>query len=167
MRLPSYANNLAQGDAFTFHFNNMESYNLDNLSRSFLSELERCVSITVFSISFADHLVVTIPAKSPEVGDLTVHVNADEVVVHIGQYYHTHFETYTIEAATPGESEKVAAGDAAHFIRDVLEQRVRFRAQFAHGRCLCFSSWYPGKSDGIRRLSGAEEVIEYVWSGRI
>lgn len=145
----------------------MKLDNLNSLSRVFLSELERCVANGMFFARQTDHLIVTIPAKSPEVGDLTVHLDGDEVIVNVGPHYHTHFETYTIEAETPEARELEAAKDAVRFIRDVLDEKVRFRGQFAHGRCLNFSSWYPEKSEGIRRLLGADEVIDYAWSGRV
>jgi hypothetical protein len=42
--------------------------------------------------------------------------------------------------------------------------------QFEAGRCRGSSSWYPersGQSEGLRPLSGVDEIREYVWSHRV
>jgi len=139
----------------------------DHLSCEFLTQLRRVLPDTAFRTALTDGLVVTIPFRCEEVGDITVWLEGGEVTVEIGQLNHTHFRVYTQSAPTPDECERVAAEMAVDYIRDVIEERVRFRVQFAAGRCLASSSWYPEHSDGGLPLPRAEEVREYVWSRRI
>lgn len=142
--------------------------NLDNLSRSFLAELERLVPREVFRTEFSDRLVVTIPARNQDVGDITVWLDADEVTVGIGQIHHTHFEVYAQSPSeTLQEREQAAAERAAQFIHDFMDEKIRVQVQFEHGRCLGGGSWYPELSEPIALMLGADEVREYVWSRRI
>lgn len=142
-------------------------HQLNHLSREFLAMLQRVLPDMVFRTAFTDQLVVTIPFRSQEVGDITVWLDEGEVTVGIGQFHHSHFQVSTQSAPTLDERERVAAEIAANYIRDVIGERVRFRVQFAAGRCLASSSWYPEHSDGGVRLSRAEEVRKFVWLGRI
>jgi len=140
---------------------------LDSLSQRFLSELERFVPQDGFRTEFTDRLVVTIPARDVEVGDVTVWLDGDEVTVGIGKLHHCHFEVYTQTGPTLGEREQAAAESAASYIRDILEDRVHFQVQFEAGRCRGSCSWYPEHSERLRPLSGVDEIREYVWSHRV
>jgi hypothetical protein len=139
---------------------------LDNLSQRFLSELERVVPRDGFRTEFTDRLVVTIPARDGEVGGITVWLDG-EVTVCIGQLHHSHFSVETQSAPTLDEREQAAAESAASYVRDILDDRVHFQIQFEAGRCRGSSSWYPERSERLRRLSGVDEIREYVWSHRV
>jgi hypothetical protein len=141
--------------------------NLDNLSKEFLSELEKVVPKEIFRTEFTDRLVVTIPACNAEVGDITIWLDGDEVTVGIGKLHHCHFEVYTQSAPTLEERERAATESAANYIRDILDEKVHFQVQFQAGRCRGSSAWYPGHSERLRQLSGVDEIREYVWSHRI
>ncbi|MFO0962640.1 MAG: hypothetical protein U0625_06995 [Phycisphaerales bacterium] len=140
---------------------------LDTLSQRFLSELERVMPRDGFRAEFTDRLVVTIPAKHAEVGDITVWLDGDEVTVGIGQLHHCHFEVCIQTDPTLDEREQAAAESAARYIRDILDERVHFQVEFEAGRCRGSGSWYPEHSERFRPLSGVDEVREYVWSHRV
>jgi len=140
---------------------------LDSLSQRFLTELGRVVPRDGFRTEFTDRLVVTIPARDPEVGDITVWLGGNEITVGIGQLHHSHFEAYTQTAPTLDEREQAAAESAARYIRDILDDRVHFQVQFEAGRCRGSSSWYPEHSERLRPISGVDEFREYVWSHRV
>ena len=139
----------------------------DSLSKRFLAELERLVPCDSFRTEFTDRLVVTIPARDAEVGDITVWLDGDEVTVGIGQLHHCHFEVYTQTHPTSDEREQAAAESAASYVRDVLDEKVHFQVQFEAGRCRGSSGWYPEHSERLRPLSGVDEIREYVWSHRV
>ena len=142
---------------------------LDSLSQRFLAELERLVPRDGFRTDFTDGCVVTIPARDAEVGDITVWLDG-EVTVGIGKWHHSHFGVETQTAPTLDEGEQAAAESAASYIRDILDDRVHFQVQLEAGRCRVSSSWYPERSEGserLRRLSGVDEIREYVWSRRV
>ena len=139
---------------------------LDSLSQRFLTELERVVPRDSFQMEFTDSFIVTIPARDAEVGDITVWLDG-EITVGIGKLHHCHFDANTQSAATLDEREQAAAESAASYIRDILNDRVHFQVQFEAGRCRSSSSWYPSRSEHLQRLSGVDEVREYVWSHRI
>jgi hypothetical protein len=140
---------------------------LDNLAREFLAQLRRALPNLAFHTAIPDSLTVTIPARSAEVGDITVWFDPNEITVEIGKLHHSHFGTYMASGPTLAERERVAADMAVEYIRDIIEERVHFRVQFAHGRCLGSNSWYPERSDGGQPMSRADEIREYVWSRQL
>src|SRR5262249_14426951 len=120
-----------------------------------------------FRTEFTDRLVVTIPARNAEVGDITVWLDGDEVTVGIGKLHHCHFEVYNQTPPTLDAREQAAAESAASYVGDILDERVHFLVQFQAGRCRGSSSWYPEHSERLRPLSGVDEIREYVWSHRV
>ena len=141
--------------------------NLDHLSQSFLSELERVVPSGGFHTEFTDRLIVTIPARSAEVGALTIWLDGDEITVGIGEIHHTHFMVDCEPGETLEAREIATAVATANYIADVLADRVRFQLQFEKGRCRVALTWYPGLTQPPHRVTGADEFRNYVWSGRI
>ena len=148
--------------------------NLDNLSRTFLAELEVFVPRAMFRTVFTDSLVVTIPARNQEVGDITVWLDDGEVTVGIGQIYHIHFEVFTETPSLPtlAEREQTAAQSAAEYIRDFMADKIQVRVQFRGGSCLGASHWYREDTGPIGQMLrgemlGADEIRDYIWSGRI
>ena len=140
---------------------------LDHLSRELLAQLHRVLPAKALRTEFKGRLVITIQARVPEVGDITIWLEGDEITVGIGELHHSHFEVYTQSADTLDERERLAAESAVEYIRDIIEERVRFRVQFQQGRCLGSSSWYPEHSEVGPPLSRADEIREYVWSRQL
>jgi hypothetical protein len=109
--------------------------------------------------------IVRVPAKAPEVGDVVVRNDGDELTVCIGRIDHRHFELYCATGATERDRQREVAQDAAEWIQDILAERIRFRVEFEAGRVIAGSSWHTGHHDGGRWLKRTDEVREYTWSG--
>jgi hypothetical protein len=109
--------------------------------------------------------IVRVPAKAPEVGDIIVRNDGDELTVCIGRIDHRHFEVYCAAGSTEFERQREVAQDAAEWIQDILAEHVRFRVEFEAGRVVASSSWHIEHHDGGRWLKRSDEVREYTWSG--
>lgn len=140
---------------------------LDNLSREFLAQLRRTLPTLAYHTACPDSLTVTIPARSAEVGDITVWLDPNEIAVEIGKLHHSHFGAFMVSAPTLAERERLAADMAVEYIRDIIEERVHFRVQLANGRVLGSACWYPERSDAGQPMSRADEIREYVWSHQL
>ena len=142
-------------------------HNLDNLSRKFLCGLKQVFSPDVFRSEFTDRLIVTIPARDTEVGDMTVWLDGVEITVGVGKLYHGHFEVNWESLPTLDEREDATVETAINYIRDVLNDRIHFEVWFEAGICRGGRSWHPDCSEQTCPLAGVDEVREYVWSHRI
>jgi hypothetical protein len=109
--------------------------------------------------------ILRIPAKAPEVGDIVVRNDGDELTVCIGRIDHRHFEVYCATGVSEPERQREVSQDAAEWIQDILSERVRFRVEFRAGRVIAGSSWHIEHHDGGRWLRPTDEVREYTWSG--
>jgi hypothetical protein len=109
--------------------------------------------------------ILRVPAKAPEVGDIVVRNDGDELTVCIGRINHRHFEVYCLTGATEQERQREVAENATEWIVDILAERVRFRAEFEAGRLIAGSSWHIGHRDGGGWPTRTGEVREYTWSG--
>ena len=94
------------------------------------------------------------PAIHPEVGDIQVYDDGDEVTVYAGNFTHGHFSNY--DAISEQEKAKDISESIIDFLEAVFADRVAF--------------WGSHKAGGgWRRLDiGAQEKpngCEYVWSG--
>ncbi len=74
--------------------------------------------------------IVTFPARHPEVGDLLVRDDGDELVVHIGNLTHRHFGNYDDDLPMDAKAEDIAE-QVVEFIRGVVREEVEF---FGNGR---------------------------------
>jgi hypothetical protein len=111
-------------------------------------------------------IILRIPAKVAEVGDLTVHDNGKELTVYVGRIDHRHFEAYCEAGRTQREQEQQAAEGAVQWVQAILGDRVRFRNQFKAGRLIAGSSWLTEHQEGGPLLEFADEVREYTWNGK-
>ena len=80
----------------------------DSLSKMFLADLESHIPDCRKFIVESDRLELIIPAKSQETGELHIWLDGDEITIGIGQYFHTHFDTFS-NFATLAEREKDAS----------------------------------------------------------
>jgi hypothetical protein len=155
---------------------------LDQLSRLLLDAMEAFFPREAWEATFTDRLEVVISAADPRFGDIHVWLDGDEVTVGIGEYFHTHFETYLDDSVSKSEADRKAATEAIEFIRQVVSDMYvleihykgnhRTRAQIVPlgetGRYSVTVS-IGEKSGGIwKRLFPTKERIDrYVWSGRM
>ena len=96
---------------------------LDGLSQLFLHELEGTFPSEEWEATFTDRLEVVIPATDARFGEIHVWLDADEVTVGIGQFFHTHFETYLDDSLSKSEANRQAATGAIEFIQGVVSDR--------------------------------------------
>ena len=90
---------------------------LDSLSRRFLTEVREAFPDRCLDIKVTDRLKVVFPAEHPDVGEIHVWLDREEVTVGIGHFYHTHFETYLDESLPKDDAEAQAVAEAIAFIR--------------------------------------------------
>lgn len=109
--------------------------------------------------------ILRVPATAPEVGEIVVRNDGDELTVYVGHIDHRHFEVPCATGATEQDRQREVAADVAGWIQDILAERVRFRVEFEAGRLVGCSSRHTEDHDGGRRLTRTDQVREYTWSG--
>lgn len=140
---------------------------MNPLAKRFLLALEEGLPRGGFQLEPGDRPIIRIPARNPEVGGITVWIDADEVTVETGQLHHCHFEAHSRPEEAVEDREQAAAESAAAFIQDILEERVHFLTYFEGERCRGACSWYPDAGEAPSPMEGVTEIREYVWFGRI
>lgn len=130
----------------------------DSLSRIFLADLESYIPDCHKFIVESDRLELIIPAKSQETGKLHIWLDGDEITIGIGQYFHTHFDTYS-NFPTLIERERDASLQANRFIQDVLADKVIIYISDRSAGC------YSIGSKGDLLVKPGDKKM--VWSGRI
>jgi hypothetical protein len=129
------------------------------LTRTLLARLDEAFAGTPRAIEGGDRTVVTFPAWHHDVGDLSIEVFGDELVVSVGRFTHLHFEDHE-----PGDAEDAAAArlvdEVVAFVRDVFADRIEFYGGRFGGGCRqrggAPRGWFS------RLLFGRRA---YVWSG--
>ncbi len=140
---------------------------MNTLAKRFLDALEMVVPCNGFQLEPGERPIVRIAARNPEVGGITVWIDADEVTVETGQLHHCHFEAHTRPEEAIEAREQAAAESASGFIQDILEERVHFLVYFEGERCRGACCWYPDAGEAPSPMEGVTEMREYVWSRRI
>ena len=118
-------------------------------------------------VVYDGNVIMRVPAQAPEVGDMVVYDDGDELTVAVGKIDHCHFETYCVDAHTEKERQAVAAENAVQWVTAVMNEQVRFRNEFQHGRIVSGSSWLTEDQDGGRILKATDEWKEYTWTGLV
>jgi hypothetical protein len=98
------------------------------------------------------------PAAHPEVGDLLIDDDGDELTISVGELTHGHFSPRSYEKP-PEEWQEQIIGDVIEFLDEVFRDEVEFSSAGA-GK---MGGWQTrGKHHPIARRP---EVRNYVWSG--
>ena len=97
---------------------------------------------------------VTIPASHPDVGDVVLQDDGDEITAFVGNFTHSHFSNYD-DIPLP-EKEQIIAQDVVQFLEQLFADRVVM--------------WGSHRSGGGWRTLDYDERSqrkqkEYVWSG--
>ena len=103
-----------------------------------------------------------IPARHPDVGDLLITPDDDEITVFVGNFTHRHFTPYAATADHAGSSIEDCVRDTVEYVRGILNDQWILWA-------------YPGGAGGSYLIGSEaepsadappdEDVIRYVWSG--
>lgn len=108
-----------------------------------------------FSVAGA---VVSFPAQHPEVGDVEVHDDVQELTVHAGNFTHIHFSNYDAALSKEQAADQVAE-DALEFLMKLFaDQIVMWGSHDRGGGCYDRET---GSSSSFDRGQ------EFVWSGPI
>jgi hypothetical protein len=106
------------------------------------------------------------PAVHPEVGDIQIFDDGDELTVVAGNFTHGHFECYDINTKDPARSEQIVANIVA-FLEDLFSDRM-----VLWGSHKGSGGWYArGDREGtelvdeFRDATGGGRPRLYVWSG--
>jgi hypothetical protein len=130
------------------------------------------------SITFADGSPPTaiIPAKHPDVGDMTIYDDGDELTIEIGHKHHTHISAYNYGSYAEEERLAMVARAAADFADDVMRDRVCITVEFKGERCIGSSHFYVNESNasssmvrgiGVDAMTSESRSERFFWSGTI
>jgi hypothetical protein len=98
--------------------------------------------------------VAVFPAVHPEVGDIAIYDDGDELTLVAGRFSHAHYADYD-DAHTPEEKATIAAEQVVAFLEEIFEDRVVLWGTHEGG-----GGWYPRTDTNRAQASG-----RYVWSG--
>ena len=98
---------------------------------------------------------ITFPAIHPEVGDLQIYDDGDEVTLIAGNFTHGHFSNY--DDIAKEDKERMIAADVADFLEKLFSDQVVFWGSHK-GR----GGWRVVDSNTAGSKKGEKE---YVWSG--
>jgi len=104
-----------------------------------------------FSVTNDGQTIITFPAKNPEVGDLEIHDDGDEITLCLGTVTHVHIGNSDDQLSLEIREQKIA-DDVIKFIMDVFSENIEFYK----------TSW--GGGCGPR---GCGEGDIFVWSGPV
>ncbi|MFL6500678.1 MAG: hypothetical protein ACJ8LL_08205 [Candidatus Udaeobacter sp.] len=65
---------------------------------------------------------ITIPASHPDVGDVVLQDDEEEITAYLGHFTHRHFSNY--DDVPTSEKEKVIAKDVVRFLDDLFTDRI-------------------------------------------
>src|SRR5262249_32508638 len=95
------------------------------------------------------------PAVHPDVGDIQIYDDGDELTVVLGNFTHGHFANYEDNLAIEQKAEKVTE-DVVAFLKALFADQIILWGSHERG-----GGW-SGRSD---RSDCEEDVPQYVWSG--
>ena len=98
---------------------------------------------------------VTFPAKHPEVGDVQIHDDGDEITLVAGKFTHGHFSNY--DEIPVEEKEKMIAENVADFLTKLFADQVVLWGSHEGG-----GGW---RAIDHAALVSRNHRNEYVWSG--
>jgi hypothetical protein len=131
------------------------------LARHFREQFSREFAQVAYVEEFTDRYELAIPPAHPEVGELRVRDDGDELTISVGPH-HWHVPLYLYEDAPEPERARLAAGAAVDGVRDVLEERTILRVTHRGGH-LASTQSYSVDHPGVRPPTAEDK--EYTWTG--
>ena len=112
--------------------------------------------------------ILTISAKTDDVGDLTIADDGNELTVDVGERYHRHFDADSAHGENAKQRRASAAKHAALYVNDVLNDLVTFYVVLDGDRILqATSSWKTGREAINSLLRTKKRKLIFRWSGLI
>ncbi|MFH1009932.1 MAG: hypothetical protein V1784_01695 [bacterium] len=153
----------------------------NTLARQFVGELHRALPNMTYAAKLEQTLEIRFAAKNPEVGDLWVVIEPDEITVCIGRYFHSHCWPNRGKGDSQEQAEAVAIKEAIELIRGVFEDKIVMELCY-RGTRLVWTSLRPLSRDVwsheveidsappwtalFHWLMGRKKTTKcYVWSG--
>ena len=130
------------------------------LAETLIPRLEERFSGRPIVIGTGSQPTATFPAVHPDVDDLIVQDDGDELTIYVGRFTHVHLGNYD-EGVTENEREQRIVEETLAFLDDIFADRIEFFAsRFGSGGC----RKRDGKPRGVvsKLLLGPRS---YVWSG--
>jgi hypothetical protein len=112
------------------------------------------------SEEFTDRFELVIPAAHPDVGELRVRDDGDELTISLGPH-HWHVPSFH-EGTLDGAGLEAAVESAVQSIEDVLEHRTILRVTRRNGQ-ITSTTTYAVNHEGISPPTDADR--EFVWRG--
>lgn len=149
--------------------------NLSGVAKAFLNAAS--ADLGDFFVS-DKNVILRIPAVAPEVGELTVIDDYDELTCIVGQIDHRHFEVFCAQGENDEQREQHAAEQAVSWILSVITSKERFRIQMRGEKIIGGGSWNTESECAGELLDAADECTgelldstdewkEYLWSGQV
>ena len=104
-----------------------------------------------FTVSSNDQTIITFPAANPDVGDLEIHDDGDELTIVIGRIMHSHITCHNDQLSLAARQQNIVS-DAIDFIDSIFNEKTEF---------------YTTSSGGGIGPRGCGEGDIFVWSGRV
>ncbi len=109
-----------------------------------------------------DQLVLTLPAANPEVGELTIWIDEDEITIGIGEHFHCHFPTYLHDDVAPSNAQQEAVEQAVAYVLDVLNNRIVLQIHSEGGQVRWSGTYHLDRYPEWKTSPGTRQ---YLWSG--
>jgi hypothetical protein len=126
-----------------------------NLSRHLIPVLLARFSDRGICLHHGKQPVASFPAAHPEVGDLQIYDDEEELTVSVGQLTHGHFAPRNDQQPLEKREEEVV-GRVIEFLDAVFDDRIAFWSSGKAG------GWYPRAEVPVVRRPSART---YTWSG--
>jgi hypothetical protein len=97
---------------------------------------------------------LTIPAAHPDVGDVVLQDDDEEITAYVGHFTHSHFANY--DNIPTADKEKMIAEDVVTFLDDLFADRI-----VMWGSHRGMGGWHSIDSPSALSVGGKK----YVWSG--
>lgn len=134
---------------------------LGPLGRLFRERLLRANMNIVFKESVHDGYSITIPAVHPEVGDLSVRDDGEELTIDLG-VHHWHVSSWLFPADGNEQQAQKIVSAAIDAVQDVLADKIIVRVRRSNGQVTSTMSYTP---DYERRFPLQPGEHEYCWTG--
>jgi len=151
---------------------------LDDLSREFYNSFIESVINVQFDYDFSKALMIRIPAKNQDFGDMKIYLDTDEITVGLGEHFHTHFDRYSYQdEISNNDVRRNIILDTLEFINEVLNDKILQEVEMQGDKLISSSVTYLGKTQNgytkmmtlpglVRKLFKKDKIkMQYVWSG--
>jgi hypothetical protein len=127
------------------------------LSEKLIARLSACFPNRRLRLHPGKQPVASFPASHPEVGDLYIDDDGDELTISVGRLTHAHFSPTTYQAPSQKNDDEVIERVIA-FLNEAFNDQIEFWAADRMG------GWHPR---GEKPLVQQPNMRRFVWSGPV